>query len=196
VPSGSAAPIVAGENVAPVALPVSNQAETVRLTRTTKSIWPKCTALSLGDVGVPKAIGSLSGSTGWGCPWLSMPPAENARKYGRAELLTASAICVPFTPIARGKTWVETDVEELLGLTAEEMLIVEFRAALAVALQQARKRRKLTQEQAAEMIGTSQAQVSKMEAGRSSITIDRLIKALASLGLSRPAIIKALNDAA
>lgn len=96
----------------------------------------------------------------------------------------------------KGKTWVKTDVEELLGLSAEELLIVEFRAALAMALQQARKRKKLTQEEAAERIGTSQAQVSKMEAGRSSITIDRLLKALASLGVSRPAIIKALNAAA
>jgi predicted XRE-type DNA-binding protein len=96
----------------------------------------------------------------------------------------------------KGKTWVETDVEELLDLSAEDLVIVEFRAALAVALQRARKRKKLTQEEAAEVIGTSQAQVSKMEAGQSSITIDRLIKALASLGVSRPAILRALNTAA
>ena len=96
----------------------------------------------------------------------------------------------------KGKTWVETDVEEMLGLSPEELVLVEFRAALAVALQQARKRRKLTQVAAAELIGTSQAQVSKMEAGQSSITIDRLIKALAALGVSRPTILKALNSAA
>ena len=96
----------------------------------------------------------------------------------------------------KGKSWVETDASELLGLTAEELVIVEFRAALAVALQQACKRKKLTQEEAAEAIGTSQAQVSKMEAGQSSITIDRMIKALAALGVSRPAILKALNSAA
>lgn len=96
----------------------------------------------------------------------------------------------------KGKSWVQTDVEELLDLSPEDLVIVEFRAALAVALQRARKRKKLTQEEAAEQIGTSQAQVSKMEAGRSSITIDRLIKALASLGVSRPAILKALNSAA
>ena len=96
----------------------------------------------------------------------------------------------------KGKSWVETDVEELLGLSSEELVIVEFRAALAVALQRARKRKKLTQEETAELIGTSQAQISKMEAGQSTITIDRLIKALASLGVSRPAILKALNTAA
>jgi len=96
----------------------------------------------------------------------------------------------------KGKTWVETDVEELLGLSAEDRMIVEFRSALAVAFQQARRRKKLTQEAAAKLIGTSQAQVSKMEAGQASITIDRLIKALAALGVSRPTILKALNSAA
>jgi predicted XRE-type DNA-binding protein len=96
----------------------------------------------------------------------------------------------------KGKSWVETDVEELLDLSPEDLVIVEFRAALAVALQRARKRKKLTQEEAAEMIGTSQAQVSKMEAGQASITLDRLIKALAALGVSRPAILRALNTAA
>ena len=93
-------------------------------------------------------------------------------------------------------TWTETRVEELLDLTPEDLVIVEFRAALAVALQQARKRKGLTQEAAAVRIGTSQAQVSKMEAGQSSITIDRLIKALAALGVSRPTILKALGSAA
>ncbi len=93
-------------------------------------------------------------------------------------------------------TWVETDVEELLQLSAEDLVIVEFRAALAVALQRARKRRKLTQQEAAERIGTSQAQVSKMEAGQSSITLDRIIRALAALGVSRPTIVKALGSAA
>ena len=96
----------------------------------------------------------------------------------------------------KGKTWVETDAGELLGLSPEELVIIEFRAALAVAFQRARKRRKLSQDEAAELVGTSQAQVSKMEAGQSSITIDRMIKALAALGVSRPAILKALNSAA
>ena len=96
----------------------------------------------------------------------------------------------------KGKTWVETDAAEFLGLSDEDLVIVEFRAALAVALQKVRKRKKLTQEELARQIGTSQAQVSKMEAGQSSITIDRLIKALAALGVSRPAIIKALGAAA
>ena len=95
----------------------------------------------------------------------------------------------------KGKTWVETDVEELLDLSAQDLVIVEFRAALAGALQQARGRQRLTREKAAKVIGTSQAQVARMEAGQSSITIDRLIKALTALGVPRPTILKALNSA-
>lgn len=96
----------------------------------------------------------------------------------------------------KNNPWVETDVDELLGLSEEERVLVELRAALAIALQRARKRKRLTQGEAAEAIGTSQAQVSKMEAGQSSITLDRMIRALASLGLSRGAIVRAMGSAA
>lgn len=96
----------------------------------------------------------------------------------------------------KGKTWVETNVVEFLDLSDEDVVIVEFRAALALALQQTRRRKKITQEETAEIIGTSQAQVSKMEAGVSSMTLDRMIKALAALGMSRMAIVKALGRAA
>jgi len=96
----------------------------------------------------------------------------------------------------KGETWVETSVDELLDLSAEDLVVVEFRVALALALQRARKRRKLSQGAAAELIGTSQAQVSKMEAGLSSVTLDRMVKALTALGVSRTTIVKALSRAA
>ena len=89
-----------------------------------------------------------------------------------------------------------TNVEELLDLSPEDLVLVELRAALALALQRARARKRLTQDAAAERIGTSQAQVSKMESGSSTITIDRMIRALAALGLSRAAIVRAMSEAA
>ena len=94
-----------------------------------------------------------------------------------------------------GRTWTETSAEKLLGLSADEMILVEFRAGLALALQKARKRKGLTQGEAAEQVGSSQARLSKMEAGQSSITIDRMIRALVALGVSRLAIIRALGTA-
>lgn len=95
----------------------------------------------------------------------------------------------------KGSASVETDVEELLNLSAQDLVIVEFRAALALALQQARKRKRLTQAVAAKVLGTSRAQLSRMEAGQSSITIDRLIEALTALRVSRRTILAALNSA-
>jgi predicted transcriptional regulator len=96
----------------------------------------------------------------------------------------------------KARTWVETDVQELFDLSAADMVIVEFRAALARALQRARQRQKLTRGGAAKRIGTSQPQVARMEAGQSSITIDRLIEALTALGVTRATILRALNSAA
>ena len=96
----------------------------------------------------------------------------------------------------KGSGWTETRVGELLGLGPEDLVLVEFRAGLAVALQRARARKGLTQAEAADRIGTSQAQVSKMEAGQSSITIDRMIKALVAMDVSRQMILKALDSAA
>jgi DNA-binding XRE family transcriptional regulator len=95
-----------------------------------------------------------------------------------------------------GSTWAETAAKERLGLSAQDLVIVEFRAALALALQQARKRKKLTQAAAAKVLGTSQGQLAQMEAGQSSITIDRQIEVLTALGVSRRTILAALNSAA
>jgi predicted XRE-type DNA-binding protein len=96
----------------------------------------------------------------------------------------------------KGRTWTEVSVTEFLELDAEDLVIVEFRAALALALQRARIQRTLTQAQVADVVGTSQAQVSKMEAGVASVTLDRMIRALAALGVPRAAIVKALRAAA
>jgi transcriptional regulator with XRE-family HTH domain len=90
--------------------------------------------------------------------------------------------------LRKKKTWVD--------LSTEDLVIVEFRAALALAMQRARKQRGITQEEAAQIIGTSQAQISKMEAGVATVTLDRMIKALTTLGVSRTTIVKALGTAA
>ena len=96
----------------------------------------------------------------------------------------------------KGKSWVETSVQELMDLSDEDLVLVEFRAALALALQKARRDKRITQGEAAERIGTSQAQVSKMEGGVASVTLDRMIKALTALGVTRAAIVKALGRVA
>ncbi len=71
---------------------------------------------------------------------------------------------------------------EFLGLTDAEAAVVEFKLELAKALRDQRARRKMTQEQAGRLLGSSQSRVAKMEAGDPSVSIDLLVRALFKLG--------------
>jgi predicted XRE-type DNA-binding protein len=81
--------------------------------------------------------------------------------------------------------WKLGSAKEFLGLTAEEEAIVEVKLALARAVRAERSKRKLTQVQLGEMLGSSQSRVAKMEAGDSSVSIDLLIRSLLRMGASR-----------
>jgi hypothetical protein len=81
--------------------------------------------------------------------------------------------------------WKLGSAKEFLGLTAEEEAIVEVKLALARGVRAQRSRRKLTQVQLGEMLGSSQSRVAKMEAGDSSVSIDLLIRSLLRMGASR-----------
>src|SRR5512141_1637964 len=85
--------------------------------------------------------------------------------------------------VLRKAGFVEATVKGFLGLTDAEAALVEMQMALARKLREARKRRSLTQVQAAIRIGTTQARVAKMEAGKES-TLDRLVISLLALGVS------------
>ena len=57
--------------------------------------------------------------------------------------------------------------------------MIELKLELTRAL---RNRRKLTQEELGQKLGSSQSRVAKMEAGDSSVSIDLLVRALLSMG--------------
>ena len=59
---------------------------------------------------------------------------------------------------------------------------MELRLALSRGLRERRAKRKLSQEQLAELIGSSQSRVAKMEAGDPSVSLDLLVRALLALG--------------
>ena len=80
--------------------------------------------------------------------------------------------------------WRVGTVEEFLGLADDEVAYIEIFLALAASLREKRKRMGLTQVQLAEKIGSSQSRVAKMEAGDPTVTIDRIIRALLTLGVS------------
>lgn len=78
-----------------------------------------------------------------------------------------------------------TSVKEFLELTAEEETLIELKLSLSNALKQERLRVKLSQEEFAKKLKTSQSRLAKMEAGDNSVTFDLLIKNLIKSGVNR-----------
>jgi ribosome-binding protein aMBF1 (putative translation factor) len=91
--------------------------------------------------------------------------------------------------------WRIGDTREFLGLTEEEVGLIETRIALASALKTRRRQKGITQVQLARRMRSSQSRVAKMEALDPSVTIDLLVRALLSLGLTREDLAKELGRA-
>lgn len=78
------------------------------------------------------------------------------------------------------------DVQDLLELSDADMAIVEARANLARALRKMRKRLRVSQEELAARIGSSQSRVSSAESGQG--TVEQIIRCLVALGADRKKI--------
>jgi ribosome-binding protein aMBF1 (putative translation factor) len=81
--------------------------------------------------------------------------------------------------------WHVGTAQEFLGLSDEEAALVEMKLALARSLKQRRQAQDLTQDELAAQLGSSQSRVAKMEAADASVSLDLLMRALLSLGVSR-----------
>jgi predicted XRE-type DNA-binding protein len=80
------------------------------------------------------------------------------------------------------KGWQVGSADELLELTPEEAIVVELRLKLADAVKLRRKKKHLTQAQLAELLGSSQSRVAKVEAAADSVSLDLLIRSFLALG--------------
>jgi len=80
--------------------------------------------------------------------------------------------------------WPVGTIQEFLGLTPEDMAYIDLKIALADSLKKRRKDRGITQVELAELMGSSQSRVARMEGGDPSVTIDLLVRGLLALGLS------------
>ncbi len=80
--------------------------------------------------------------------------------------------------------WRVGNAAEFLGLSAAEEAYVELKLALAQELAEARRSHRLTQERLATMLKTSQPRVAMMEKGDPSVSLDLLVRALLSLGVT------------
>lgn len=80
--------------------------------------------------------------------------------------------------------WKVGTAQDFLELTDEEVAFIEMKLALSKYLKDRRKRKKLTQNQLAHTLQSSQSRIAKMEAGDPSVSLDLLIKSLLSIGTS------------
>ena len=92
-----------------------------------------------------------------------------------------------------GKGWIIGDTSEFLQLSIEEARFIELKLALSDGLKAERLRQKVTQVELAKLIGSSQSRVAKMEAGDPTVTVDLLLKALLSLGVSKKQLSKIIS---
>jgi DNA-binding transcriptional regulator YiaG len=81
--------------------------------------------------------------------------------------------------------WKVGTVSEFLNLTPEEAAIVEVRLALSQGVRELRQRCRVSQVELAEMMGSSQSRVAKVESGDPRGTVDLMVKSLTVLGASR-----------
>lgn len=93
--------------------------------------------------------------------------------------------------LARG--WRPGSAAEFLKMTAEEAALVELRLTLADAVRQLRKQKHLTQVQLAELLGSSQSRVAKVEAAEDSVSLDLLIRSLLAMGATTRDLAKVIE---
>ena len=89
------------------------------------------------------------------------------------------------------KGWRLGTAQDFLGLSDAEAAFVETKARLSRQFRLLRKKRALTQFEAAKRIQSSQSRVAKIEANDASVSLDLIVRALLILGATPRAIGKA-----
>ena len=84
--------------------------------------------------------------------------------------------------------WNVGSTSEFLGLTDAEEMLVNMKLALASKVRERRQQLKITQQELAKRLGSSQSRVAKMEVPDRSVSMELLVRSLASLGASRTEI--------
>lgn len=87
-----------------------------------------------------------------------------------------------------------TSTREFLGLSEEEMALIELKLSLVEKLKRTRKEKKITQQQLARLIHSSQSRVAMLERGRPDVSLDLICRALFALGVSRRELGKAITS--
>jgi ribosome-binding protein aMBF1 (putative translation factor) len=84
-------------------------------------------------------------------------------------------------------------VKEFLGLSEEEEALVEMKVRLVEMLKGAREAKGITQEKLAEMMGSSQSRVAKLEGSCAEASLDLICRALFAVGVTTRELGKVLG---
>jgi DNA-binding XRE family transcriptional regulator len=78
-----------------------------------------------------------------------------------------------------------TDTQEFLGLSDEEMALIDLKILLIEKLTTMRKANRMTQRELARLIHSSQSRVAMLERGSPDVSLDLICRALFALGATR-----------
>jgi ribosome-binding protein aMBF1 (putative translation factor) len=85
--------------------------------------------------------------------------------------------------------WKVGTAKDFLGLQKQEAALVEVKLSLIDAVKKSRQKRRLSQVDLAERIGSSQSRVAKIEAGDPSVSLDLIARALIATGATQKEIL-------
>ena len=88
--------------------------------------------------------------------------------------------------------WKVGSTDEFLSLSPEESAYIDMKLALCDSVKSRRMEKRLSQNEFAKLISSSQSRVAKIEAGDPSVSFDLIMKSLLSLGASRKDVAKLL----
>lgn len=86
--------------------------------------------------------------------------------------------------------WKVGGMQEFLGLTDAEATYIELKLLLSKNLAKCRQRKKLTPVAFAKLLGSSYSQVTMIETGNTSVSLDQLVRSLLALGTTRQSLAK------
>lgn len=84
--------------------------------------------------------------------------------------------------------WKVGSVSEFLELNDAEEMLVSMKLSLATHVKSMRQQMKMTQQELAKRIGSSQSRVAKIEVADKSVSMELFVRSLAALGASRTQI--------
>jgi len=78
--------------------------------------------------------------------------------------------------------WKFGSIQEFLGLTEEEVQLIEMKVRLSGGVRSLRAELGITQTELAERLGSSQSRVAKIEGGDGSVSMELMVRALIAMG--------------